>query len=437
MTGEPTFAAPAGTFIGWRDHEVVRATGIRYARAERYAPPTPEPDGGEIRADRPAPACPQEQTERERELIGPILDGLGMSEDCLRLSITRPANSAADLPVMVWIHGGSYVHGAGDAPVYDPALLVVEQQVIGVNVTFRLGRLGFLGADQDPPANLGLLDIQEALRWLQRNVSAFGGDPAKITMYGESAGADAIAHLMIAEGSTGLFHRAILQSTPLGLSRNRAEMSAAMLAASRSHDPDGPVEELVRTQPEVLEPARKFGLRGTMAFGVQYGQHPMPPEADVDAAWRAVAREYDVLIGANAREAALFLESIPRKPLPFRMPVVGRVTSWIFITLLSWIVYRRPVACFAKRHRAGGGKVATYLLTWGPKGSKYRAAHTLDIPLLLGTPQWWARNQLIAGMSDEQLATDGRRMREIWGRFARSGQVDAVDLPGLIKIKTR
>jgi len=432
MVADLTFTAPAGTFTGWRDGAVRRATGIRYAHAERYSLPTPQPDVDHADAQAWAPACSQEQSERERELIGPILDDLGMSEDCQRLSITMPAESTSGLPVLVWIHGGSYIHGAGDAPVYDPAELVTEQRVVAVNLTYRLGRLGFLGGPDGPPANLGLFDIQVALRWIQRNISAFGGDPDNITLYGESAGADAIAHLMIADGSTGLFHKAILQSAPLGLSRNRAPMNAAMLEVAQQLDPQGPVADVVRTQPEVLEPARKFGLRGTMAFGVQYGHAPMPAEEDVAAAWRRVAPQYDVLMGCNAREAALFLESIPTKPLPFRLPVLGRVTSWAFITLLTWLVYRRPIAPFAKRHRSGGGQIATYRLTWGPPGSKYRAGHTLDIPLLLGTEPWWERNQLIAGATD--LIESGQQLRQIWGDFARTGRAASVDLPGLIRI---
>lgn len=136
---QPTFAAPAGTCHGWRDGDVIRATGIRYARAERYGLPSPEPDTKRIDATSWAPACTQEQSERERELIGPMLDQLGFAEDCQRLSITMPAQGAEGLPVMVWIHGGSYISGAGDAPVYDPTPLVTEQQVVAVNVTFDSG----------------------------------------------------------------------------------------------------------------------------------------------------------------------------------------------------------------------------------------------------------------------------------------------------------
>jgi carboxylesterase type B len=90
---------------------------------------------------------------------------------------------------MVWIHGGSYVFGAGDAAIFDPRALVEEQGVIVVSVTYRLGLFGFLGGSAGRAANLGLLDIIEALRWVKRNIQAFGGAPDCVTLFGQSAGA--------------------------------------------------------------------------------------------------------------------------------------------------------------------------------------------------------------------------------------------------------
>ncbi|WP_165689049.1 carboxylesterase family protein, partial [Mycobacteroides abscessus] len=107
-----------------------------------------------------------------------------------------------------------------------------------VSVTFRLGILGFLGDGESVPANLGLLDLAESLRWVQRNIAAFGGDPDLVTVFGQSAGGDAAAHLMISEGTAGLFRRAIIQSAPLGLSRGRARMNRAMTKAIGAVHPD-------------------------------------------------------------------------------------------------------------------------------------------------------------------------------------------------------
>ncbi|RZK61686.1 MAG: carboxylesterase/lipase family protein, partial [Hymenobacter sp.] len=198
---DPVFQAPAGPIQGWRDGAVLRATGIRYARAARFCPPVAEPVATTtIRATAPAPACPQVADPLLAQLVGDLWAGVRFDEDCLRLSVTCPAaqRPGERLPVIVWVHGGSYVVGAGDLPLYDPVALVTEQRVVFVAVTYRLGLLGFLGGDGGPPPNLGLLDIREALRWVQRNIAAFGGDPALVTLLGQSSGADASAHLLLA-----------------------------------------------------------------------------------------------------------------------------------------------------------------------------------------------------------------------------------------------
>ena len=162
------------------DGEITRIRNIRYARAERFAPPIPvEPDPSEASARQYQRfGCPQPPAASD-VLFGGPLRGVDLDEDCLRLSLTRPSAWTGErLPVMVWVHGGSYV-GAGDIGGYDPRALVLEQGVMVVTVTYRLGVLGFLG-DGEPggrPANLGLLDIIEALRWVRERIGGFGGIP--------------------------------------------------------------------------------------------------------------------------------------------------------------------------------------------------------------------------------------------------------------------
>ncbi|RII90307.1 carboxylesterase family protein, partial [Clavibacter michiganensis] len=193
------------------------------ATAVRFAPPVPHPDWTEPRAATAwAPACPQPPMEELDAVLGSFA-GLAVDEDCLRVSVTMPRDVRPDdaLPVMVWIHGGSYVSGAGDVPIMDPAALVAEQRVVVVTVTYRLGLLGYLGDGRDRPANLGLLDQLEALRWVARNIRAFGGDPGRVTAFGQSAGGDAVAHLLAVPEAAGLVRRAIVQSAPLGISRGR------------------------------------------------------------------------------------------------------------------------------------------------------------------------------------------------------------------------
>jgi para-nitrobenzyl esterase len=234
----------SGPVTGLRDGDVIRCLGIPYATAARGVPPVSAvpvrgSDGRPVvlAAVRPAPACPQPSSRILDTLMQGALDGIERSEDCQRLTITRPADLAPGetLPVIVWFHGGGYTTGAGDLPIHDPRDLVVEQRVIVVAVTARLGLLGFGGgAPGGPPANLGLLDQIEALRWIRDSIGAFGGDPDAVTAMGQSAGGDAILHLMISDGARGLFRRAIVQSPPVGITGGRERMFRAMGRATRA-----------------------------------------------------------------------------------------------------------------------------------------------------------------------------------------------------------
>jgi para-nitrobenzyl esterase len=158
----------AGVVVGRVEDGLVRALGIPYAAAARFALPVQvRRYVAPINAFQRAPAAPQLPPKLFDRLIGG--DDLGMDENCQRLSVTAPADLGDDerVPVLVWIHGGGYVSGAGDLAHYDPRALVAEQRVIVVAVTYRLGMFGFLGDGADVPANLGLLDQLMALRWVR------------------------------------------------------------------------------------------------------------------------------------------------------------------------------------------------------------------------------------------------------------------------------
>lgn len=433
---------PAGTVVASPDDTdagpVLRARGIRYARAARFAPPVPEPDvePGEapLTSGEPAPACPQPSSPLLEQMFGTGFGGLDADEHCQRLSLTLPADLTAEsaaterLPVMVFLHGGSYVYGAADVPVHDPAALVAEQRVLVVGVTYRLGVFGFLGGTLpgggERPANLGLLDQIEALRWVQRNIAALGGDPGNVTVFGESAGADAIAHLIIAPAARGLFGRAILQSPPLGIARGRAAMSAALLAVTEEVEASTPAEDVVALQERLERAARPFGLAAAMPFGTQYGHDPLPAEADVDDAWRAAAAGVEVLIGANAREAAFFVPNVPPAARLGALPLVGGPALELVCRLVSWRVYGRDVARFAARHAAAGGRALTYTLTWGAPGNPLRSAHTIDLALLFPSRAAWEGSPLVAGVEYDDVVAAGRPVRRAWAQFARTGRLE-------------
>lgn len=434
----PRFDCTAGMVLGWRDVEVIRATGIRYAWAERFEPPVPEPAASQqIVAMSRAPACPQLPDPLGNELLGPYMATLPSDEHCQHLSITMPGDlkPGEQLPVMVWIHGGSYTNGAGDASIYDPAALVSEQRVVVVNITYRLGLFGFLGGWEGRPANLGLLDQIEALRWVRANISAFGGDAENVTLFGESAGGDAIAHLMIAEGTKGLFRRAIIQSAPFGIISNRAGMSRAMAREAESLNADMPVEALVAAQAAVAAQAVSYGLRGGMPFGVQYGFHPLPAEKDRETAWRAVARDIDVLVGSTEREIAFFVSADPLLSTIRAIPLIGKVLCSAAVAVATWQVYGAGVKTFARRHQRAGGRAFSYRLRWGSAKNPYASAHTSDLPLLLGSRAAWADAQLVADESWDDIEQKGRVLRRLWSGFARTGMVPATNIDGLINIQ--
>lgn len=211
--------APAGAVQGEARGDLLIFKGIPYAAppvgAARWRAPQPMPRWSGVRqATAFGPACIQPP--RPAASVYAIDIG-AMSEDCLSLNIWAPA-AAQNAPVFVWVHGGSLQSGASSEPMYNGARLA-ERGLIVVSINYRLGVLGFLAhpelsaeSAQNISGNYGLLDQIEALRWIQRNIAAFGGDPANVTLAGESAGGLSVAYLLTSPAARGLFAKAIIQS---------------------------------------------------------------------------------------------------------------------------------------------------------------------------------------------------------------------------------
>lgn len=180
--------------------------GIPYAQPPvgelRFRAPLPHPGWEGVRdAKEHGANCPS----------GSVLGGLSYNEDCLFLNIYTKSLTD-NLPVMVWIHGGSFSGGSGNSLVYGPDYLV-DDGVMVVSINYRLGPLGFLSTgDNNAPGNYGLKDAVLALKWIQDNIARFGGDPNRVTIFGESAGGAFVHYLILSPSARGLFNRAISQS---------------------------------------------------------------------------------------------------------------------------------------------------------------------------------------------------------------------------------
>lgn len=210
----PVVVLECGPVRGMAQDEVSAFLGIPFAAppvgALRWKPPQPVEPWSEVRdCTAFGAACPQPQQNPNGHF----------SEDCLFLNVWTPQmKPGADLPVMVWIHGGGFNFGSTSLPEYDGQHLAARGVVV-VTVQYRLGPLGFLvhprlneESPQATSGNYGLLDQIAALRWVQRNVRAFGGNPDNVTLFGQSAGSRSVSLLLISPQAKGLFHRAIAQS---------------------------------------------------------------------------------------------------------------------------------------------------------------------------------------------------------------------------------
>ncbi len=356
----------------------------------------------------------------------PYYRGFRMSEDCLYLNVFTAGSPKS--PVMVWLHGGSNIGGAGFYPPYGEAL--ARRGFVYVSVNYRLGALGFITR-----GNLGLLDQIAALRWVKRNIERFGGDAGNVTLMGESAGAVMACYLMASPLARGLFHKAILQSCSC-----HAYVSPRL-------DPNTPLPRAQAAEAIVREteadPARmaQIYLGGTIDGHVLREQPAVTFEKGGQA-------KIPVLLGSNADEGTVTLGALGQ-------PTVANYRAWLRRTFEEFAeevfaayparddgaaraAYLEVTADYLRSHAVrslarltvrAGEKAYLYRFTYPAKGAYAREGlgsfHALELSFMAGG--FFRKHRW--GEPDESDRRMVERMTGYWTRFAATGNPNAPGLP--------
>lgn len=428
-------AVPVVTTQGGR-LEGVTEGGLRIFRGIPYAAPpvgllrwrppqTALPWPGVRPAVASGPACPQKVARQEPERS---LRNTAQSEDCLTLNIWAPDRpDGATLPVMVWIHGGSFRFGSGSLPLYDGSALA-RRGVVVVTINYRLGLFGTfahpaLRSTDGPDGNYGLLDVIAALRWVKDNIAGFGGDPGAVTLFGESAGGASVAYLMASPLADGLFARAIIQSgglslpeygrdqaaaTALGIARQLGAADAASLRAL----PADALRDADTAPADTMPFIDGTVVRDRMRAAFEAGR----------------VRHVPLLIGSNDAEAGFFgpsyWQDLPREAGPdiwarlqrscFGYGAGGedacaeQVASERFAGMNS-----RAMA----RGASNGAPVFAYRFAWVPPAARQAvrgAIHTAEIPYVFGQVAADPAADAVSRALSDQFAAR-------WVTFARTG----------------
>ncbi|MGO8770330.1 carboxylesterase/lipase family protein [Mycobacterium sp.] len=328
-THGPVRGVDAGRVRVWK--------GVRYAAPPvgglRFRAPQPPERWTEVAdATRYGPACPQPVFPNM-----PLDLGAAQGEDCLRLNVWASSDiePGAGKPVMVWLHGGAYVLGSGSQALYDGRRLAGSGEVVVVTVNYRVGALGFMDLSSFTTSrrrfdsNVGLRDVLAALGWVRDNIAAFGGDPRRVTLFGESAGAGIVTTLLASPAAAGLFVGAIAQSSPATsvYDRGRAvrvtETVLDRLGVDADRLPDVPTAALLAASQEVFDevPVRNPGV---LAF-VPIVDGEVLDDYPVKRAQEGRSLPVPLIIGTNKHEAALF--RLMRSPL---MPITPRAITSMF-----------------------------------------------------------------------------------------------------------
>jgi para-nitrobenzyl esterase len=455
-----------GPVRGYRDNGLNIFKGLRYGApplgALRFAPPQ-RPKSWTDPADAVALAAPAIQVgvapgdvTGGRSAGDPPAPGQpGTDEDCLFINVwTRGLTGKR--PVMVWLHGGGFANGSGGAAMYDGEALAGRGDAVIVTVNHRLNVFGYLHLGElggHPSSGVaGMLDIVQALEWVQDNIAAFGGDPGNVTIFGESGGGWKVSLLMAMPGAHGLFHKAIIQSGP-GL--RGVPLAAAAKNAQALFDQlglkAGDVDKLQALPTAVIQAAAEKAASGgpqagfsPCVDGIALPRDPFHPDAP------ELSKDVPVLIGTNKDEATLFLFADPKfgeydeEEMMKRIrqsagDKAGALLAALRQTFPDYSPSHLAAAAqtavgmwggsitLAERKAAQAGAPAyMYLLEWETTAArgKLRSPHALEIPLVFDNVD---KARSFMGRGDAQAVAE--QMSEAWLAFARTGDPNTPALP--------
>jgi para-nitrobenzyl esterase len=442
------------------DEGVVAFLGLPFAEAPvgelRFRPPVPvESWDGPLDAGEFGPACPQ-----------PVEPGQALyqnqSEDCLTLNVWTPSADDGKRPVMVWVHGGGWVYEGTEDPLYSGAKLAARGDVVVVSMEYRLGVFGFSHfEDIEGSGNAGLLDQVLAFEWVREQISAFGGDPDNVTLFGESAGGMSATALMAMPRAKGLFHKAIAQSGAGGTAREAAYAKAVsdrFLAAAGVSEVSGLSEmttaELLAAQDLLIEDAFLEDLLfGTVVDGV------VLPEPPIHAIAKGSAAGVPLLTGTTRDETRLwiiYVDLLANVPLDVVLSFVpsgaraipeGKTVQDVVDLYLANrpgaepgvvthaagtdIFFRLPAIRLVEAQLAHQpNNTFLYRFDWPPPAPAYPeydlgAPHASELAFMFGTPEGWTEIYGTGGIPD------GLRdqMMDAWIAFAKTGDPNHPGMP--------
>ena len=384
-------------------------------------------------------------------------------EDCLTLTIRTPAADKMARPVVVWLHGGALLSGAGSLDMTDGSQLAREGDIVFVGVNYRLGALGWLYQPGIVDTEPGMSDVIAALSWVRDHITGFGGDPSRVTLMGQSAGADIIARLLMMPDARALFGRAILQSPALGtgfgfMTPDVAARSGASFLRLLDIDPhaDDALKRLRAIDVPRLLQAQGDLMRSTARFA-----RSAPPFRPLVPTVMTLAEEFaaiadgisggtvgigkEILIGITADEGHAFFAADPAmgNPLPeavserfggearlacYRARRPGATAMDLLADLLTVETFLLPAMGLAEAIAVRGGSVRAYVFDWAPPASRFRSCHVIELPFVFGTYEH-SNAPMLAGGDPDQMRDLSAAIRKAWIAFVRDGSPEHPMLP--------